>query len=149
VFASKFGIRHAVHGVERIIHDGQLLAIIVRSGVTSEKKYNFLTDPQSPLQLGFSNYAGGELIASHAHIGTEVTVPSGQEFILLNAGKLRVNLYDKVSRALVSVQELHSGDMILLVAGGHGFECLEPCQIVEVKQGPYLSKEKDKVVWDS
>ncbi len=138
-----------MHGVERIIHDGQLLAIIVRSGVTSEKKYNFLTDPQSPLQLGFSNYAGGELIASHAHIGTEVTVPSGQEFILLNAGKLRVNLYDKVSRALVSVQELHSGDMILLVAGGHGFECLEPCQIVEVKQGPYLSKEKDKVVWDS
>jgi hypothetical protein len=149
VFASKFGITQGVPGVERITHDGQLLAIIIRSRVTSDKKYNFLTEPESALQLGFSNYAGGEVIPSHAHIGTEVTVPTGQEFILLNAGKLRVNLYDKSTRALVSAQELDAGDMILLVAGGHGFECLEPCQIVEVKQGPYLSKERDKVVWDS
>ena len=138
-----------MHGVERILHGEQLLAIIIRARVTSDKKYNFLTDPQSALQLGFSHYGGGEVIPSHAHIGTEVTVPSGQEFILLNQGKLRVNLYDKASRALLSVQELSSGDMILLVSGGHGFECLEPCQIIEVKQGPYLSKEKDKVVWES
>jgi hypothetical protein len=49
----------------------------------------------------------------------------------------------------LSAQELGKGDMILLVSGAHGFEVLEPCQIVEVKQGPYLSKEKDKVVWSS
>jgi hypothetical protein len=47
------------------------------------------------------------------------------------------------------VQDLAAGDAILLIAGGHGFEVLEACQIMEVKQGPYLSKEKDKVVWDS
>ena len=138
-----------MQGIEQIASGGRLLAIIVRAQVTTEKKYNFLTDQQNALQLGVSSYAGGESIASHAHLKTEVTVPSGQEFILVKAGKLRVMLYDERTREQLSVQDLAAGDAILLIASGHGFEVLEACQIMEVKQGPYLSKEKDKVVWDS
>ena len=138
-----------MQGIEQIVHGGRLLAIIVRAQVTTEKKYNFLTDSQSPLQLGVSSYAAGEVIPAHAHLRTEVQVPTGQEFILVKAGRLRVDLYDEATRERLSMQELGAGDMVLLVSGGHGFEVLEPCQIVEVKQGPYLSKEKDKVVWDS
>jgi hypothetical protein len=138
-----------VQGIERIFSGEQLLAIIVRAQVTTEKKYNFLTDEQSPLQLGVSSYAGGELIPPHVHLRTEVTVATGQEFILVKAGRLRVTLFDAATREKLSAHELGSGDMILLISGGHGFEVLEPCQIVEVKQGPYLSKEQDKVVWDS
>jgi hypothetical protein len=138
-----------VQGIEQIAAGGRLLAIIVRAQVTTEKKYNFLTDQQNALQLGVSSYAGGERIASHAHLKTEVTVPSGQEFILVKSGKLRVVLYDERTREQLAVQDLAAGDAILLIAGGHGFEVLEACQIMEVKQGPYLSKEKDKVVWDS
>lgn len=137
-----------MQGIEQITAGEQLLAIIVRGQVTTEKKYNFLTDQQSPLQLGVSSYAAGELIPAHAHLRTQVTVPSGQEYILVKAGKLRVKLYDAGTRELLSTQDLSAGDSILLVAGGHGFEVLEPCQILEVKQGPYLSKEKDKVVWE-
>ena len=33
--------------------------------------------------------------------------------------------------------------MILLAAGGHGFEMLEPTEIIEVKQGPYCG-DRDK-----
>lgn len=138
-----------MQGIEQIAAGGRLLAIIVRAQVTTEKKYNFLTDQQNALQLGISSYAGGERIVSHAHLQTEVTVPSGQEFILVKSGKLRVLLYDERTREQLSVQDLAAGDAILLIAGGHGFEVLEACQIMEVKQGPYLSKEKDKVVWDS
>lgn len=138
-----------MQGIERISAGDQLLAIIVRAQVTSEKKYNFLTDQQTPLQLGVSNYPGGELIPPHAHLRTEVTVPTGHEYILVKSGKLRVKLYDASTRAELAVEDLSAGDSILLLSGGHGFEVLEPCQILEVKQGPYLSKEKDKVVWDS
>jgi len=137
-----------VQGIEQITAGERLLAIIVRAQVSTEKKYNFLTDQQSPLQLGISSYAGGELITPHAHLRTEVTVPSGQEYILVRSGKLRVTLYDAQTREPLSVQDLNAGDSILLVSGGHGFEVVEPCQILEVKQGPYLSKEKDKVVWE-
>jgi hypothetical protein len=34
--------------------------------------------------------------------------------------------------------------VILLVQGGHGFEILESCDMIEIKQGPYLGDE-DKV----
>jgi len=138
-----------VQGIDRIVHGNQLLAIVIRAQVTTDKKYSFLTEPDNALQLGVNNYAGGEVIPSHAHLRPDVTVQSGQEFVLVNKGRLRVNLYDETTRELVSAQELASGDMILLMSGAHGFEILEACQIVEVKQGPYLSKEKDKVVWSS
>lgn len=137
-----------MQGIERIVSGDQLLAIIVRSQATIEKKYNFLTDQQNPLQLGVSQYATGERIAAHVHLRTEITAPSGNEFILVKSGRLRVNLFDGATREKLAVEELGAGDMILLVSGGHGFEVLEACQIVEVKQGPYLSKEKDKVVWE-
>jgi hypothetical protein len=137
-----------VQGIERVAPDGKLLAIIVRAQVASDKKYNFLTEPESSLQLGVSNYPGGEAIPAHAHLRTEVTVPSGSEYILVKAGRLRVKLYDAATRQQLAVEELAAGDSILLLAGGHGFDVLEPCQILEVKQGPYLSKEKDKVVWE-
>jgi Uma2 family endonuclease len=35
------------------------------------------------------------------------------------------------------------GDTILLVTGGHGFEVLEEVEMIEVKQGPYVS-DRDK-----
>jgi hypothetical protein len=138
-----------VQGIEQVAPGGKLLAIIVRAHVASEKKYNFLTDSDSSLQLGVSNYPGGEVIPAHVHLRPEVTVPTGIEYILVKSGRLRVKLYDGETREQLSVQELAPGDSILLIAGGHGFDVLEPCQILEVKQGPYLSKEKDKVVWDT
>jgi len=38
---------------------------------------------------------------------------------------------------------LHQGDIVLLAFGGHGFEVIESCEMIEVKQGPYAG-EKDK-----
>jgi hypothetical protein len=35
------------------------------------------------------------------------------------------------------------GDVILLAYGGHGFEMLEPTEMIEVKQGPYAG-DNDK-----
>jgi hypothetical protein len=38
------------------------------------------------------------------------------------------------------------GDTIFFVAGGHGFTMLEDSKIIEVKQGPYFGKDKDKLM---
>ena len=39
---------------------------------------------------------------------------------------------------------LESGDTILLLSGGHGFNILEDSKMIEVKQGSYYGVEKDK-----
>ena len=51
-------------------------------------------------------------------------------------GKVRVDFYDDVQNYLES-HILKQGDVILLAYGGHGFEMLEPSEMIEVKQGPY------------
>ena len=44
----------------------------------------------------------------------------------------------------VTKLQLSAGDSLLLTGGGHGFTVLEACQLIEVKQGPYLGMD-DKV----
>ena len=55
---------------------------------------------------------------------------------------VRVDFYDESQKYLKSTV-LHQGDVILLAYGGHGFEILENCEMIEVKQGPYEG-EQDK-----
>ena len=49
---------------------------------------------------------------------------------------MRVDFYDE-NQTYQESRALNSGDVILLAYGGHGFEMLEPSEIIEVKQGPY------------
>ena len=64
------------------------------------------------------------------------------KFFCLKRGRLRVDFFDNDQQYLES-RILEAGDVILLAAGGHGFEVLEEIEMVEVKQGPYAG-EQDK-----
>jgi hypothetical protein len=55
---------------------------------------------------------------------------------------VRVDFYDD-DKSYLESRVLYSGDVILLAFGGHGFEMLEPTEIIEVKQGPYAG-DQDK-----
>ena len=56
---------------------------------------------------------------------------------------MRVDFYSDVKVRLDS-RELVGGDWIVLLAGGHGIELLEPSVLIEVKNGPYAGEE-DKI----
>src|SRR5260370_7515876 len=55
----------------------------------------------------------------------------------MRKGKVRVDFYTQRQEYRKS-RVLGAGDVILLIAGGHGFEVLEEVNMVEVKQGPYF-----------
>ena len=60
------------------------------------------------------------------------------------SGSVRISLYDDDGQVFCS-ETLKSGDLMVMVAGAHGFEILEPnTKIVECKNGPFVSVEKDK-----
>ena len=69
-----------------------------------------------------------------------------QEVLFIKKGILRVDFYDEYEDYLES-RDLHAGDIILLVSGGHGFEVLEEVEMFEVKQGPYAG-DADKTRFD-
>jgi hypothetical protein len=121
--------------VERIDHEGLSIAIIV-SHKFSEEGIHFFTPDDFSQQLGFMKHPGGRIIKPHVHNYVTREVYYTNEVLFIKKGKIRVDFYDPSQKYLTS-RTLEAGDVILLVAGGHGFEVLEEVEMIEVKQGPF------------
>ena len=127
--------------IERI-RDGDVeLALIVRAA-SSDPGIRFFTTQEATLQVGQMLRPAGYSIVPHLHRPVPREVSYTQEVLFIRRGRVRVDFYDEDRRYLES-RELGNGDVILLARGGHGFHMLEECEIVEVKQGPYVG-EHDK-----
>ena len=134
-------------GVELVERAGKAYALILRHSATSTEKYNFLTDSQGPLQLGMNFYKQGETIKAHYHLPRRIETNQVQEFLLIGAGRATLTLFDADDQSPFTTLQLETGDMVLLLSGGHGLQIQEDTKIVEIKQGPYDGKSKDKVVF--
>jgi len=129
---------------EEIAHNGKIIAIVIRKTFQKDG-VNFLSKKDFPLQLGVNSYKKGESIRPHFHLNKELTINKIQEVVHFESGKAVVTLYGADGNKFRSL-ELFAGDTIFLVEGGHGFTMLEDTKIMEVKQGPYFGKDKDKVM---
>lgn len=128
--------------IERIEHEGTLLSIIIRAGFTQDG-IKFFTPDSFSQQLGYMNRPAGYVIPPHVHRLVPREVVLTQEVLFVKSGRLRVDYYSS-AQAYLESRVVERGDVILLAHGGHGFEMLEPSEIIEVKQGPYI-EEEDKV----
>lgn len=127
--------------IETIKHEALVLAIILRRNFQREG-IEFLTPSNFSQQLGYMKRPQGYVIAPHVHCPVKREVHYTKEVLFIRSGRLRVDFYDEQKHYLQS-SFLEQGDVILLAYGGHGFEMLEECEIIEVKQGPYAG-EGDK-----
>lgn len=125
--------------VERIEHDGELLSMIVRAGYR-EPGVHFFTGGELSQQLGYLKHPADYTIEPHVHNPVRREVVYTQEVLVIQSGRLRVDFYTPAREYLES-RVLCAGDVILLVCGGHGFHTLEPVEMIEVKQGPYIGDE--------
>jgi hypothetical protein len=121
--------------IETILHAGQTLAIVLRSDHHASG-IEFFTPDHFSQQLAYMNRPAGYVIPPHVHNPVHRDVEFTKEVLFIRSGKVRVDFYDDDQNYLES-SILLSGDVILLAFGGHGFEILEPSEIIEVKQGPY------------
>lgn len=128
--------------IEQIIHQETVLAIIIRADYHKDG-ISFFTPGDFSQQLGYMNRPKGYVIDPHVHNLVERKVTLTQEVLYIKNGKVRVDFYDD-DRNYLESRTVETGDVILLAAGGHGFEMIENSEIIEVKQGPYCGDE-DKV----
>jgi hypothetical protein len=56
---------------------------------------------------------------------------------------MRVDLFDS-AKDYVSSFIARSNSIVMLFFGGHGFEILEDVKMIEIKQGPYSEKDKNR-----
>lgn len=132
--------------VEEIKNNNVLLSIIIRADFKKEG-IHFFTPNEFSQQLGYMNRPKGYVIDPHVHNVVSREVKLMKEVLFIKSGKVRVDFYDDNKNYLES-RILNKNDVILLSSGGHGFEMLEPSEMIEVKQGPYAG-EQDKTRFKS
>ncbi len=128
--------------IEKFIHNNDTFAIIVRKDFNNTG-INFFTPNDYSQQLAFMSHPVGKEIQPHIHKKVQREVHFTQETLFIRKGKLQVDFYTDEQEFLES-RILQSGDVILLIKGGHGFKVLEDLEMFEVKQGPYAGDE-DKI----
>ena len=128
---------------EWIERNGKPLAFILRASVMPDKT-EFLTPNDFKQQVGFVVYPKGGEIKRHVHLPLERHLVGTSEVLILKKGRAEIDIYDD-DRTLVTTRELRTGDIMLMVGGGHGFRMLEDTVFLEVKQGPYTGiDEKER-----
>jgi hypothetical protein len=115
--------------------EGKALAYIVRAGVAPAKT-RFVTPSDSNFQVGFIVYPAGGEIQRHLHKPLRREIVGTAEALLIRSGSCAVDVFSD-ERVLVRSELLRAGDLIVFLAGGHGFRLLEDCVMLEIKQGPY------------
>jgi mannose-6-phosphate isomerase-like protein (cupin superfamily) len=127
------------------IRDGSVeLAVIIRAGY-SRQGVTFVTPDEYSQQLGYMNRPAGYRIPAHVHNPVPRAVVFTREVLLVRSGRMRVDFYTDAGTYTQS-RILAAGDVILLAAGGHGFEMLEDTEMIEVKQGPYAGQDDKSVI---
>ena len=130
--------------IHYVKHKETLLAVIL-SHRFNEEGIHFFTPDHLSQQLAYMKHPAGHVIRPHIHNPVAREVLYTQEVLLIRRGKLRVDFYDGRKNYLKS-RILASGDVILLITGGHGFEALDDLEMIEVKQGPYAG-DSDKTTF--
>jgi hypothetical protein len=131
--------------MRQVLHNEDLYALIVTPD-DFQTGWRFFSPPEWPLQLGLMTSTDGHMIPAHLHLKQEGrVVPSTQEFLLVLSGRMEVDFYDE-SALRFHTETILPGEAVLQVKGGHGFRFPETTRLIEVKQGPYPGKDKDKVL---
>lgn len=128
--------------IEKIKSKKLLISIIIRSNYKS-KNIEFFTPNNYSQQLGYMNRKKKYIIQPHKHNIVSRKIKITQEVLLIKNGKVRIDYYDNKKKYLES-RILKKGDVVMLVSGGHGFEMLDDTEIIEIKQGPYVDKDKTR-----
>jgi len=130
--------------VAKIEKDGVLYAIVHRKD-DWEQGLNFYTPDDTFIQVGTFWYQKGKQCAPHRHLHNDRPNKYTQECNIVMTGSMMAKIYDN-DGAWICDELLTAGDMIVVLNGGHGYTMLEyNTRVIECKNGPFISVEKDKV----
>ena len=121
----------------------QIISIIYREK-DWEKGLNFITPDELFVQVGSWWYDAGKKLDSHIHKEFDRVATRTQETIYVKQGSVKVLLFTE-NEEFIQEYVLYQGDLAVFGYGGHGYEILEDdTQIIESKNGPFISVDKDK-----
>jgi hypothetical protein len=105
---------------------------------------SFFSADQEFVQVGTWRYDNGKQLLAHAHNEAPRTVPWTQEVLFVRKGRIEAQIYNPANEQIATLKA-GPGDVLILLAGGHGYTILEDdTRVLEIKNGPYLGAEADR-----
>ena len=131
--------------IVEVMEGDVVLARRIPEAVAWRDSFQFFSPDDDYLQVGSWCYPEGKELLAHAHNEVLREVAWTQEVLYVRQGKLRARIYNSKSE-LVASWEVVSGDILVLLRGGHGYDILETdTQVLEIKNGPYVGAQRDRV----
>jgi hypothetical protein len=127
------------------IKEGNLvLARHVPSDAAWRDGLSFFSNDQDFIQVGIWGYGVGKELKPHIHNEVERKVLWTQEVLFVKKGKISASIFDTTEKKVAELL-IKTGDIIILLRGGHGYEVLEEgTQVLEIKNGPYVGADSDR-----
>lgn len=126
--------------LDEISWKGKTLAYILKADKFPDKT-TFFSKSEANLQVGCVVYGDNSEIPKHLHKPVKRNLDRTEEVLILREGKCILDIYNN-NKEKVTSRNLSSGDVIILVAGGHGFRVTKKTVLLEIKQGPYFGVEE-------
>lgn len=134
--------------VQTIEKDGKVYAKIFKADIEAADGIHFLTEDADAIQVGIFERESGYEVAAHRHVARTVDLKHPGEFLWIQRGSAVAQVFDEEWNEIAS-EEVHAGDCIIFLQGGHGLRMQDDTRILEVKQGPYPGREAEKVFRDA
>ena len=130
--------------INNIEQDGVLLAKYIKLDGEWPLGLSFYSEHDDSVQVGLWNHECGHSSIPHKHNNVPRSLLRTQEVVYVVEGRLLVRLFD-LSNKNVSEFEMGSGDLLVLLNGGHSFTVAEHnTKVIEIKNGPYLGADIDR-----
>ncbi len=131
------------------IHDIKDGDLVLARHITAEEwgkaPISFFSRDDDFIQVGMWAYDCGKRILAHTHNDVPRSVARTHETLYVRKGGVSVRIYNE-ARELVTTLTVTEGDLVTLMAGGHGYTILEDgTQVLEVKNGPYVGADMDRI----
>lgn len=122
----------------------RVLARHIPAAVAWGEGLKFFSGNQDFIQAGTWGYNAGKDLLAHIHNPVPRTVEWTQEILYVRKGSLRAFVYDQ-AQVLAAEIDVGTGDLLMLLEGGHGYRILEDgTEVLEIKNGPYLGADVDR-----
>ncbi|HPG30573.1 MAG TPA: hypothetical protein PKY81_07510 [bacterium] len=122
--------------VEYIKYNDDIIAIIIPASF-EKPGLHFFSPNSFSQQLAYMRHPENYKICPHIHNLQFREINFTLETLFIRKGKVKIDFFNE-NKEFITDRVLSSGDVILLASGGHGFTFIEPTDIIEVKQGPYV-----------
>jgi hypothetical protein len=128
------------------VKDGNLvLARYISADSAWKGGLSFFSEDEDYIQVGTWGYDTPKELLAHTHNEVHRDVAWTQEVIFVKKGSIRAEIYDLSNKKVQDI-DCKVGDIIILLRGAHGYHILEDdTQVLEVKNGPYVGAELDRV----